>query len=133
MPTPYPIVANLIETFGDWLQHRREMSELQSFDPGELGRIAQELGVSSDDLQTLVRQGPHSADELPKMLAALGIDSAALERAQPLVFHDMQRVCAGCGQKARCQHDLAAGGSARHYEEYCANAPTIDALAPTAS
>lgn len=128
MPTPYPFVTNLIETFGGWLQHRREISELQGFDSGEFSRVAHELGVSTGDLQELVRQGPHAADELPKMLTALGIDSEAILRVQPLVYHDMERVCSACTHKGRCDRDLAAGTSAQHYEEYCINAPTIDAL-----
>jgi len=123
-----PLASRLIESFSDWLDHRRKIDELQSFDAGEFDRIAHELGVSASDLGTLVRKGPHAADELPKMLSALGIDAQALARAQPMVYHDMERVCARCVSKGRCDRDLEADTAARHYEEYCANAPTIDAL-----
>jgi hypothetical protein len=128
VPTPYPFVTDLIDAFGNWLQHRREISELQGFDFSEFNRVAHELGLSTSDLQALVRQGPHAADELPKLLTALGIDSEAMLRIQPLIYHDMERVCATCMQKRRCNHELAAGSSSAHYEEYCINAPTIDAL-----
>jgi len=40
----------------------------------------------------------------------------------------MIRVCAACQQKARCDRDLDDGTVARHYEKYCPNAPSIDAL-----
>ena len=76
----------------------------------------------------LVRQGPHAADELPRLLKSLGIDEADLARTQPLVLRDMERVCAMCASKRQCDRDLAAGTSAEHYEEYCLNAPTIDSL-----
>jgi hypothetical protein len=62
------------------------------------------------------------------LLRALGIDEADLARSQPLVLRDMERVCAMCASKRKCDHDLAAGTSAGHYEEYCLNAPTIESL-----
>ena len=46
------------------------------FDAAEFGRIAHDLGVTSSDLDELVRQGPHKVDELPVLLKALGIDEA---------------------------------------------------------
>ncbi|MGZ5805374.1 MAG: DUF6455 family protein, partial [Xanthobacteraceae bacterium] len=72
--------------------------------------------------------GPHAHDELPKMLKALGIDQNALAKTQPLVLRDMERTCAQCDHKRQCDHDLAAGTATKHYEEYCGNALTIDAL-----
>ena len=45
-----------------------------------------------------------------------------------MVLRDMERVCAACQHKRQCDHDLAAGTAAKHYEEYCGNALTIDAL-----
>jgi hypothetical protein len=131
--TPYPRVEFLINAFADWLKHRRELNELRQMDRGDFDRIASDLRVTPDDLDELVRQGPHAADELPKMLKALGVDEAALARTEPLVLRDMERVCALCQQKRRCDRDLAAGTAAAHYEDYCANAPTIDHLGPAAA
>ena len=126
----YPVVELVIDTFGEWLKHRRELREMRDMDVANFGRIAAELRMSSSDLEALVRAGPHAADELPKMLRALGIDKEALVRTEPLVLRDMERVCALCSQKHRCDRDLAAGTAAAHYDEYCANAPTIDGLGP---
>jgi hypothetical protein len=128
---PYPRVEFLINSFADWLKHRRELHEMRQMDRSEFDRIAGDLRVTPDDLEELVRQGPHAADELPKMLKALGINEASLARAQPLVLRDMERVCAMCNHKRECDRDLAAGTAAQHYEEYCLNAPTIDRLGPT--
>jgi hypothetical protein len=124
----YPLVDKVIGIFGDWLKHQREIREMRELDAGEFTRIAHELCVSPDDLDTFVRHGPHATDELPKLLEALGIDENALARSQPLVLRDMERVCASCVRKARCDQDLDAGTSYQHYEEYCLNASTIDAL-----
>jgi hypothetical protein len=71
---PYPVVGRVIDIFGEWLKHRRELREMREMDAANFGRIASELRMSSADLEALVRRGPHAADELPKMLAALGID-----------------------------------------------------------
>jgi len=129
----YPAVEFLINTFGDWLKHRRELSEIRQMDRSDFDRIASDLRVSPTDLDELVRQGPHAADELPKLLKALGIDEADLARTQPLVLRDMERVCALCQNKRQCDRDLAAGTSAEHYEGYCLNAPTIELLSQPVS
>jgi hypothetical protein len=124
----YPIVENAINLFGDWLRHRQEIRELREINSGDFARIARELCFTPAELDTFVHQGPHASDELPRLLKSRGIDEATVSRAQPLLQRDMIRVCALCQQKARCDHDLDAGTAARHYEEYCPNAPTIDAL-----
>ena len=125
---PYPRVEFLIDTFADWLKHRRELSEIRQMDRSDFERIASDLRVSPGELDTLVDRGPHAADELPKLLKALGIDQADLARTEPMVLRDMERVCALCHHKRECDRDLVAGTSADHYEGYCLNAPTIDAL-----
>jgi hypothetical protein len=122
----YPRLQLLINGFADWLQHWRALGELRQMDRETVNHIASDLRISLGDLKELVRNGPHAADELPKMLKALGIDEAALARSQPLVLRDMQRVCAMCRDKSRCHSDLAAGTAAKNHEAYCLNAPTID-------
>jgi hypothetical protein len=125
---PYARVEMVINSFADWLKHRRELSEIRQMNREDFERIAQDLRISPGDLDELVRLGPHAADELPDMLKALGIDEAALSRSEPLVLRDMERVCAMCKDKPRCHRDLAAGTAGAHYEDYCLNAPTIDRL-----
>jgi len=129
---PYPVIERLTAMFGDWLRHRREMSEVRQLNSSEFDRIASELKVSPDDLNELVRKGPHAADQLPKLLDVLGIDEASLARTEPLVLRDMERVCALCHHKGECVRDLADGVAAERYEEYCANAPTINMLGDAA-
>jgi uncharacterized protein YjiS (DUF1127 family) len=127
---PYPTVSRMIDIFAEWLKHRRELREMRELDAANFGQIASDLRISSTDLEALVRQGPHAADELPKMLAALGINHDDLARTEPLVLRDMERVCSLCIHKRQCDRDLAAGTAAAHYGDYCANAPTIDGLEP---
>jgi hypothetical protein len=44
------------------------------------------------------------------------------------VLGDMERFCALCPHKRRCDEDLAAGTSLEHYQEYCPIAPAIKRL-----
>ena len=126
----YPLVTKVIDLFGEWLKQRRQLKELMQLEagPGELERIARELGVTSADLRMLVRQGSLGAGELPKMLEALGIDEAAIRRAQPTLLRDMERVCAFCNHKRQCDQELAVGTASSNYVEYCGNADAIDEL-----
>ena len=129
---PYPVVSLVVDIFGEWLKHRRELKEMREMDAASFDRIAGELRMSSTDLEALVRRGPHAADELPKMLAALGVDQDSLARSEPLVLRDMERVCTLCRHKRQCDRELAAGTAAEHYETYCLNASTIDGLGQAA-
>ena len=60
------------------------------------------------------------------MLEALGIDEAAIRRAEPALLYDMERICSFCNHKRQCHRELAAGTASANYEEYCGNADTID-------
>ena len=130
---PYPVVSLAIDVFGEWLKHRRELREMREMDAANFSQIAGELRMSSAELEALVRQGPRAADELPKMLAALGVNQQDLERTEPHVLRDMERVCALCSHKRQCDRDLAAGTAAAHYTEYCGNTDTIEGLGPRAA
>ncbi|WP_439395740.1 hypothetical protein ACRQ5Q_01730 [Bradyrhizobium sp. PMVTL-01] len=125
---PYPIVQDLIESFANWLKHRREMNEMRQLDHADFDRIAADLRIAPDDLEELVRNGKHAADELPKMLEQLGISAEGLARAQPLLLRDMERVCSLCNHKGECDRDLAGGTAAENYHGYCGNAATLESL-----
>lgn len=125
---PYPFVQELIESFANWLKHRRELNELRQLDRTDFDRIANDLRIAPDDLEELVRQGHHAADELPSMLEQLGISTERLGQAQPLLLRDMERVCSFCHQKARCDRELVDGTAAENYHGYCGNASTLESL-----
>src|SRR5262245_41595613 len=99
---PYPTVSRMVGIFGEWLKQRCELLEMREMHAANFGQIASDLRMSSADLEALVRQGPHAADELPKMLTALGIDQDDLARTEPLVLRDMERVCSMCIHKRQC-------------------------------
>ena len=94
--------------------------------PSVVERIA-----NDSDLEELVRRGPDAADELPRLVEALGISAQDLARVEPMVLRDLKRVCALCESKRECNRDLASGASAEHYQEYCPNASRIARLRET--
>ena len=124
----YPTVEFLIGKFADWLKHRRELNEVRRLNRTEFDLIANDLRISSGDLDQLVQRGSRSADELPQMLQQLGISEDDLNRTQPMLVRDMQRVCSLCSDKTHCDRELAAGTATEHYRGYCPNAPNIDTL-----
>src|ERR1700751_2350609 len=71
-----PRITSLIDTFADWLKHRRELNEIRQLGRGEFDRIAADLEISSSELEELARRGLHAADELPLLLEALENDEA---------------------------------------------------------
>jgi hypothetical protein len=124
---PYPAVQLLIDKFADWLKHRRELNEIRQLNRTDFDLIASDLRVSPNDLDELVRLG-QGAEELPRLLKKLGISEGDLTRTASMLVRDMQRVCGLCRHKAQCDHELAAGTAAAHYQDYCPNAPTIGSL-----
>ena len=98
--------------------------------PSVVESIANDLPLSPADLEELVRRAP-TADELPRLLEALGISARDLARVEPIVGANLERVCALCESKRECNRDLASGASAEHYQEYCLNASRIARLRET--
>jgi len=110
------------------LNRWRAIDELAACPPGELKRIAADVGVSSEELYRLSRNPNGHAELLPRRLELLGIDAEYVRQAMPTTYRDLTRVCAACPAPRRCRHDLAHGDAQSGLESYCLNAPTIDVL-----
>jgi len=121
----------LIDRLSGWLQQRRDVGEMDLLDVTEYLRIASELGLSAHELDALVHCGPHAAEEMPRMLRALGFTETAIAQIRAPQRHEMERACSLCQHKLACRKDLAANSIADHYESYCNNADTINDLART--
>jgi uncharacterized protein YjiS (DUF1127 family) len=116
-----------MHVFSDWIRHRRERAELDAMSGDELGRLAHDIGVSTRELEQMVDAG-HDPERLPEMLRALGIDEAALARAEPAMLRDMQRLCSLCETVGTCRHALDAGIAPTTFRSFCVNAATLEAL-----
>jgi len=114
-----------MRVFSNWIRRCRERAEIDRL--GELDRLAQDIGVSTRDLEELVSLG-RDPEQLSEMLTALCIDKTALARSEPAVLQDMQRLCGLCEASGICRRALDSGTVATAYRNFCVNAPTLDAL-----
>ncbi len=128
----YPFVEAIIDILANRVKKYRYAAglryDLARCGPEEVARVARDLGVSPDELVRLGSKGPHAADQLKKLLLALGVYPKELASEDPAMMRDLQRICTTCGCKQRCEHELAAGTAAKHYPNYCPNAVSLDAL-----
>lgn len=122
----------VFDTIAKWVKDYREAigqrHELANATPEVVASIARDIGVSPEELSFFTAKGQHAADELPKLLRALGVDPEKLASGDPVRMRDLQRMCLTCGHKGQCRHDLASGNAASHYKEYCPNAVSLEAL-----
>jgi len=126
----YPSIGPLIIAIADWYRQWRTSSHVSDLDNcarGDVERIAKDLGLTAGDLRALERTA-HEPLLLPRMLSALKINAAEIARSEPAAFRDLQRVCALCDSKRRCETDLGEGDAAATFEAYCPNALTLKAL-----
>jgi hypothetical protein len=121
----------MIRAFAEWLKRKRDRAELNALDTDERVRVAHDLGVGAAELDYLVREA-HDPVELPRMMAAIGIDEAALHRAQPALARDLERVCSLCEITTLCRHELASGTAGVSYPYFCPNAEELKALSKKA-
>ncbi len=118
-------VQSLLSRVGDWWRRQNELSGLDS---KELERVAHELGMSASALEDLVARGPDAASHLYERMHALGLSKADVERAAMDVLRDLQRTCACCNEKGRCEKDLLDRPDDPVWRNYCPNAATLDTL-----
>jgi hypothetical protein len=126
------VVEPIWDAIASWVKKYRDAlglrDELANCSPEEVASMARDIGVSAEELKIFVNKGPHAADELPRLLRALGVDPLKLASDDLETMRDLQRLCVTCGEKDQCRHELAAGRAAGRYREYCPNAMTLDAL-----
>jgi hypothetical protein len=118
----------LRQTWRRALSRRRAFNELAACPPGELRRIASDVGLSGDDLRRLYCSHNGPSELLPQRLQLLGIDREYVRDAAPTTFRELARVCASCKASRRCARDLARGDVQAGMDGYCLNGPAIDAL-----
>ena len=120
-----------IEAFVQWCREwarAGSASELKCCAEEELGRMAQDAGVSVSELRRLAKEGPQSADLLLRRMAALDLDRNEVSRIEPQVLHDLQRVCTMCESHRRCARDLNRDSADPAWKSYCPNVDTLMAL-----
>jgi hypothetical protein len=128
----YPTVEFVLDAIAGWINKYRDLDRanraFKYCSPEDVMQIAKDLRLEVSELRSLAAKGPGAADTLQKMLVALSVDPKVLAESDPALMRDMQRLCIMCGQKGRCQHELARGTAAENFHEFCPNAYNLDAL-----
>ena len=128
----YPVFHSFVAALRDWMRQRRLIRQSQqrlfACDNDEIGRIAHDVGLSSQELRHMAALGPDAAKLLFERMAALHLDAEALTERAPSTMRDLQRLCSNCVAKKRCQRDLVLTPNDADWRQYCPNADTLDAL-----
>lgn len=123
---------SLIERALAWWRESRatwqRLHELELLSDAEIGRMAHDIGVTPDEFLRLIKEPNGSAALLERRLATLGLEPDHVREISSLLFADLQRTCALCADKARCEHDLDHRPGSREWESYCPNAGTLRTL-----
>jgi len=116
----------LMTLIKNWRLGRTVGRELASLDADGLQALAQDVGLSPDQLARLASRSG-AGGELPRLLSAAGLVPERMARTHADVMRDMSIVCSGCEVARRCRRDLDRGW-APVVQRYCPNAETIKAL-----
>jgi hypothetical protein len=77
---------------------------------------------------------PADIGPLLRRMAVLNIEPDEVDRADPLLFRELQGLCTLCQSRGPCASDLAhdaADAGFRDWREYCPNAATLSLLSRT--
>jgi len=118
-------MGSLTEKWKNFWEKRAAVDELANCDPSEIARIAEDLGVSTSDLQFLAASDKRAADLLKRRLQALRVDPTSID---PAVMRDLQLHCAQCDSKKLCAHELDDKMATSSWPTYCPNEQTIEAV-----
>jgi hypothetical protein len=124
---PAGLFGGLVQWWRNLRAARAGIDELASCGR-EAGNIARDVGLSTAELYTIAAKRPDAADQLKLRLEALHLDRGALQRSEPVVVRDLERTCTLCGEKRRCERDLARTPDDPVWQSYCPNAHTLQAL-----
>ena|SRR5436305_12870978 len=129
----WPVVDNVIAPLAEWFRRRAAINEnladFNAFSPGEMARMAQDVGLSASDLRELARHCSDAAELLDRRLDSLGLARPELAVTATAELRDMERLCTLCVSKGRCARDLATDPGDPVWRQYCPNEQTLVALA----
>jgi hypothetical protein len=129
--SPSPEISPFARALNWWHDARKNWSrlhELDHIDPVELGRMALDVGVTTEELVRIARQPDGVPLLIENRLAALNLDPNDINTLSPLILRDLRRTCALCAEKGRCADDMAADPLAPGWDSYCPNSGTLRTL-----
>ncbi len=101
----------------------------------EIEQVAQETGMSVNDVRTLAMLGIHGAIPLRRRMSVLNIDLDRFSRDEPAIFCELQKSCSRCQSHEACLRDLALDAidpTRVTWRDYCLNAAALNMLSALA-
>jgi hypothetical protein len=121
--------TGLLNRVADWVVARmRAANERTALTRGDIHEMAHDLGLCEDDLRGVLLRAPDNTGLMDGMTRARGLDPMLVSQMSAAVMRDLELTRTRCGSVGRCKHELGAGTAAAHYDSFCANADTFDAL-----
>ena len=124
MPTTEGFLARLIAR----LSWPGAADELDRIDPGEVDRLAGDMGLSGDELRSLARKGTFNALLLDQRMAALGLTKADVDRTAFGLMRELERTCCHCPEQKACAKELAEAPGGSGWKSYCPNVQSLAAV-----
>jgi hypothetical protein len=120
----------LVRRYLDDAAMRRELRAEFAELGGDLDRVLAEIGLTHDELDTLIQNAPRSRMLMQSMLRRLGLEKR-LAMVAPQLVRNIERHCAMCGSQRECADWMAKGAPGDAYRRFCPNAEALDALQRT--
>lgn len=120
--------AVLAAWWGDWIRSAAGASDLGRCSEGDLERVAQDVGMTANELRRLPRHKKNGTDLLFRRMAVLDLRCEEVSAVDRATYLDLERVCIVCDCKGRCKRDLARCPNDACWEGYCPNVATLKML-----
>jgi hypothetical protein len=126
---PGPSLLSRVRTrVSQWRNHLDLALDLKDLDPAQARRVLEARGVIQGEFWQLPAAARVSVLLLSHLMRVIGLSPERIRQQRPTVMQDLERVCASCGDRVRCERDLEQGHSRTTYRTFCPNADTLDAL-----
>lgn len=121
--------ASISHLFLSLATRLRDRDALQALTEEDRQRLADEIGLTTVQLDGLVAAGPEASLEIENMMTSLGIDSSKVNSAFWKLMGELRVTCALCGAKKDCRRALSDGTAAARMDDFCPNAAELSELA----
>jgi len=110
----------------DWWKNGPRRSDLDGISSAEVARMAQDLGISADDLTRLASRDSDAGLLLYERLTRLGLTREDIEKAG--FQRDLERTCGLCDAQEVCRHDMDMRPDDDGWKSYCPNCTSLETL-----
>ena len=117
---------DMLSRLADWWKNGPRHFGLEGVSSEEMARMAQDLGLSVNDLTRLSERDDDATLLLYSRLQRLGLSKADIDQAG--FRRDLERTCGLCPDKDICQHDLDMRAEGEEWKVYCPNRHSLEQL-----